>query len=169
MCLARGERGSRPCGRKGNGNGYLAGHFCLFFFPSKFQILLQMIVWNIICLPSEFLFQQWLWFPPWSILIIGVLLHMQRSDENYTLNSKNWGNLTWWQYKCHWAYKLLIVHIFVHFNPRSLTLFNIRSKNLSISEIIFCQSERHCVSMSAWFCPTTLAKFWRLVGCFKSR
>ena len=28
---------------------------------------------------------------------------------------------------------------------------------------------RHCVSMSAWFCPTTLAKFWRLVGCFKSR
>ena len=25
------------------------------------------------------------------------------------------------------------------------------------------------VSMSAWFCPTTLAKFWRLVGCFKSR
>ena len=30
-------------------------------------------------------------------------------------------------------------------------------------------SIRHCVSMSAWFCPTTLAKFWRLVGCFKSR
>ena len=27
----------------------------------------------------------------------------------------------------------------------------------------------HCVSMSAWFCPTTAAKFLRLVGCFKSR
>ena len=27
----------------------------------------------------------------------------------------------------------------------------------------------HCISMSAWFCPTTEAKFLRLVGCFKSR
>ena len=27
----------------------------------------------------------------------------------------------------------------------------------------------HCVSTSAWFCPTTAAKFLRLVGCFKSR
>ena len=38
-----------------------------------------------------------------------------------------------------------------------------RTKNFRMQNKIW-----HCVSMSAWFCPTMLAKFWRLVGCFKS-
>ena len=36
-----------------------------------------------------------------------------------------------------------------------------------IHEFIITYCLRHCVSMSAWFCPTTLAKFWRPVGCTK--
>ena len=32
--------------------------------------------------PTEFLFHEWLWFPSWSVLVVRVLLHVQRSGGN---------------------------------------------------------------------------------------